>query len=361
MSLTDSARIYPQRLFLRPFSGLFAAVVYLRNRFYDWGVLRARRLPVPVISVGNLSAGGTGKTPLVLSLAKMLRDPPYQKAPAVLSRGYRRKSTGYQLVSAGEGPLCSWEVSGDEPQLMARKLSRVPVAVDRDRVRGGQALMGAFSLRVILLDDAFQYRRLRRDLDIVLLDAQRDLNDSLLPLGLLREPLSALKRAHLILLCSQSDAKTHFDEAWRTGSSFFGAERLAAFRTKPSGCFDLRSGESVPTSALSGKRIIPFCGIAKPAGFLKTLEEVGADFPYLIRFPDHHHYKPADVERLAQAYVRHQAHFLITTEKDAVKLGGLFVALPILVLQIEIEWLRGLENLRRELNRLFPANSENRI
>jgi len=311
-----------------------------------------------VVSVGNLSAGGTGKTPVTLALARLLQQPPYGVKVAVLSRGYRRKSKGFQWVSAGAGSLCDWEASGDEPQIFARRLHGVPVAVDADRVRGGAALVKEYSPRIILLDDGFQHRRLARDLDLVLIDPQRDPKDRLLPRGLLREPLSSLGRADLVLLMAQDVDSAVFEQSWKYCADQYGEDRLIACRSHGSGCYELRSGENVPLEDLSGARLLPFCGIAKPENFLLTLGGLGAEIPVLIRFRDHHVYGLRDLERLAMVYARKKAQYLITTEKDAVKLSGLFHALPILVLQTEIEWLRGFENLQRELNRILTLSSD---
>jgi len=342
---------------LTALSWFYGAVAFLRNRFYDRDFWKSYRLPAAVISVGNISAGGTGKTPVTLALAQLLQRPPYGVKVAVLSRGYRRKSKGFQRVSAGAGSLCDWEASGDEPQIFARRLRGVPVAVDADRVRGGATLIQEHSPRVILLDDGFQHRRLARDLDIVLIDPQRDLKDALLPRGLLREPLSSLARAHLILLMTQEGETAALEESWKYCADRYGAECLVACRSQRSGSYVLRSGEKVPLENLNGARLLPFCGIAKPENFLLTLGGLGAEIPILIRFRDHHVYSLRDLERLALIYARHKAQYLITTEKDAVKLGGLFHALPILVLQTEIEWLRGFENLQREFHRILALSA----
>lgn len=341
-------------LLFSPFAWLYGRGVSLRNLAYNSGLLKTHRLPIPVISIGNLNMGGTGKTPVTLSLARILRDPPYNLSPAVLSRGYKRRSSGYRLVSAGDGPICDWKESGDEPQLYASKLSGVPVAVDADRARGGRTLIEHFSPSVILLDDAFQHRRIQRDLDIVLLDESFQWQkERLLPAGYLREPPSALKRAHLIVLTHHQHGDEKSDELWRTWTGQFGENRLLACRTRPSGCAQFRTGEKVPLKALPDWRLIAFCGIAKPEAFLDTLTQLCADVRFLIRFPDHHVYKPKDVERLAISFTKEKADYLITTEKDAVKLGGLFQALPILVLEIEIEWLKGLDNLKNKFHQLL--------
>ena len=341
---------------LTALSWFYGAVAFLRNRFYDWGIWRTHRLPAAVVSVGNLSAGGTGKTPVTLALAQLLQRPPYGVRVAILSRGYRRKSKGFQWVSAGAESLCDWEASGDEPQIFARRLHGVPVAVDADRVRGGAALIKEYSPRVILLDDGFQHRRLARDLDIVLIDPPRDLREALLPRGLLREPFSSLGRADLILLMAQEGESALFEESWKYCADRFGEERLIACRSQRRACYELRTGENISLESLGGTRLLPFCGIAKPENFLLTLSGLGSEIPILIRFRDHHVYSLRDLERLALIYAKHKAQYLITTEKDAVKLGGLFHALPILVLQTEIEWLRGFENLQRQFNRILAQS-----
>ncbi len=340
------------RILLIPFSWLYAVLVFFRNLAYQAGWLKTHRLPIPVISIGNLSVGGTGKTPVTLALAETLQRQPFARKPAVLSRGYRRNSKGFFLVSDGQKVYGSYQDSGDEPMLIAQRLRGVSVAVDADRVRGGNRLIEIGSSDILLLDDGFQHRRIARDLDIVLLDAESDLRGRLLPAGSLREPLGSLRRADLIALAHHDADKTESRQLWNACVSLFGAQRLLAFQTKIRGCRRLRDGKAISPQELKGLTLIPFCGIAKPRAFLRSLESLGAQIPFLIRFSDHHRYRSADVERLAVAYNRIKPDFLITTEKDAVKLGGLFEALPILVLEIEIEWVQGEENLRRELFRV---------
>ncbi len=348
----DRPRWKSLRFLASPLCWIYGGIILLRNIAYNSGWIKVHTLPVPVISIGNLSTGGTGKTPVTLSLTQILADEPYRCKPAILSRGYGRAGKGYHLVSSGNGLVGGWQEAGDEPQLLALRLSHIPVAVDEDRVRGGRRLLQDYSPQVILLDDGFQHRRLHRDLDLVLLHAERDLNDYLLPAGMLREPLGSLRRAHLIALTNAQTEDPKFQRLWDCCLRLFGQQRLLACRSVPSGCRELRTGKKVKLGELSGKRLLPFCGIAHPDHFVKVLENLGVEVPFVIRFHDHHRYAAKDVEHLATAYVRTRADFLITTEKDAVKLEGLFAALPILVLQIEIEWLRGRENLERELDKL---------
>ncbi|MFH1862270.1 MAG: tetraacyldisaccharide 4'-kinase [bacterium] len=341
------------RFLLLPLAWLYGGIVFLRNRAYDSGILRIHRLPVKVISVGNLSAGGSGKTPITMNLAQLCQKSLRLK-PAILSRGYGRSSRGYQLISGGKKPLCDWRTSGDEPQLMARRLSGIPIAADADRVRGGHLLVGEFHPDLILLDDGFQHRRLHRDLDVVLLDVRSDVDKvTLLPAGLLREPPASLQRAHLVVLTHfEPDSSTH-REVWERFKAQFGEERMLACRLRPSGCRELSSGKAFSLPALKRKRLLAFCGIAKPEAFAETLTGLGADLKQMIAFPDHHRYRTSDVELLANALASTKSSYLITTEKDAVKLDDLFKALPILVLHVDVEWIRGGANVERAIKRLF--------
>ncbi|MCX6639163.1 MAG: tetraacyldisaccharide 4'-kinase [bacterium] len=339
---------------LLPPSWLYRAGIYLRNLAYSSGYARITRLPVPVISVGNLSAGGTGKTPVTLSLANILQSEPYQAVPAIVSRGYHRKSSGYQLVSSGDGPLIDQLQSGDEPQIYANRLKHIPVAVDENRVRAGQTILRHFSLSTIVLDDAFQHRRLHRDLDIVLVDSDNSLyTERLLPAGYLREPITSLHRADLIVVTRFDANNAGKNSLFESLSHQFGAEKMLTCRTRTSRCYHLRDLKLMTLENLSKLVLLPFCGLARPEGFLNSVRQLGCQAPCLIRFPDHHQYHVRDVQRLAEAYTKSGVDYLITTEKDAVKLGGLFQALPILVLEIDIEWLSGMENLHRELSRIF--------
>ena len=285
-------------------------------------------------------------------LAVFVKDLDFE--PAILSRGYGRKSAGFQIVHNGKRAQCDWKTSGDEPQIYGRRLKRVPVAVDRDRVRGGQALIDEFHPSLLLLDDAFQHRRIHRDLDLVLLDCNQPLDTMrLLPAGQLRESPDSLGRADLILLTHfEPDYEPH-ERYWSSLSERWGDSKLVACRYATGRLSHFRTGERIKPGSLKGKTLIGFCGIARPENFKDTLDHFRAEVPYIIRFGDHHVYRARDVERLAMAFNKVQADYLITTEKDAVKLGMLFEALPILVAEVEVEWLRGLDNLHRELSALL--------
>ena len=188
------------KFFLYPFSLLFQLLVFFKNYFYKINILKTHRLPCIVISVGNITAGGTGKTPFVIYLSSILKYT-YDYKVAILSRGYGRLTKGTILVSNGQGPLHDWTIVGDEPYMMSKKLKEIPIAVDENRFRGGTFLIKKYNPDIIILDDGFQHRSLFRDLDIVLLNGNDSkVNYKLLPQGLLREPLQNIKRADKIFL-----------------------------------------------------------------------------------------------------------------------------------------------------------------
>jgi tetraacyldisaccharide 4'-kinase len=272
-------------------SALYGAGVSWRNRRYDRGALEAHRLRMPVVSVGSISAGGAGKTPFVIMLGDLLK----RRAISfdVLSRGYARESKGTRLVD----PLGSPREFGDEPLLIARKLG-VPVVVGEDRLEAGRLAEENSASQLHLLDDGFQHRRLARDFDIVLI-TQRDLQDSLLPSGRLREPLSSLGRASAIVLMDgvrrEGLPVREGQQVWRVKRGIFACEISGP-------CF-------------------AFCGIARPKGFYTALAERGIRVVGTRAFPDHHAYDGRDVEALYKQGQQAGATAFVTTEKDAVNLA----------------------------------------
>lgn len=292
-------------------SRVFGAAVALRAKLYDSGVLPIRRLDHPVISVGNLTTGGTGKTPLVIELARRLRDAGHR--PVILSRGYRRRSRGVVVVSRGRGPEVDWSVSGDEPQLMSIRLPDVAVVVGNDRYAAGRRAEQEGLGDLFLLDDAFQHRKLHRDVDLVAIDPDEWTGpDTLLPAGRWREPRSAIRRAHAA--CVQRGPGNR-DEAVDAPVPVFDVETVVdGF---------VRDGELYPVGHLAGRRAVAFAGIAKPERFFRTLEGLGVELAQRRTFPDHHSFGKKDLEGFG-------AQTQITTEKDAVRLGpGAFYFLRI--------------------------------
>jgi tetraacyldisaccharide 4'-kinase len=290
-----------------PLSAIYGGVVGARNLLYDRRRLHARSLRGPVISVGNLSVGGSGKTPFVILLGELL------KARGVnfdvLSRGYGRASRDVLLVDPGGLP----RDFGDEPLLIARRL-QAPVVVGEDRYEAGRFAEARFGPQIHLLDDGFQHRGLARDFDIVLVTPD-DGRDRLLPGGRLREPLRSLQRADAVVLTSGASAE-----------SFPAAEKMV---------WRVRRGitpHNVPP------RPVVFCGIARPQNFLFQLRAAGIDPVAEAFFHDHHAYTEKDVNDLLQLQRQSEAGGFVTTEKDAVNLGGYLAALaPLAVVPVTMD------------------------
>jgi tetraacyldisaccharide 4'-kinase len=287
---------------------LFAAGVRLRNGAYDRGFIKPRRLAGPVVSIGNLSVGGSGKTPFVILLGQMLQKRGI--AFDVLSRGYGRESQGVRAVDPKGFPA----EFGDEPLLIARKLG-VPVIVGEERYEAGLHAEREHGPRLHLLDDGFQHRRLARDFDIVLL-TPGDVNDRLLPAGRLREPLRALARADAIVLSGDLDPRAL--PAARSEQKTWRVERRLVLP------------ESYPVQPVA------FCGIARPLRFFQQLRQAGMEPVAEAVFRDHHRYTQKDVGDLMAACCRSEANGFVTTEKDAVNLGPLAEQLqPLAIAKLE--------------------------
>ena len=302
---------HPFEVLLRGASFLYCLAILLRNRCYDLGLLRQEKLPCKVISVGNLTVGGTGKTPLVIYLADLLRKKGFH--PAVLSRGYKGKTKApINIVSDGNRIFMKPEDCGDEPFLIAKSLNGVPVLTGPKRVLTGRVAMEQFDADLLILDDAFQHRQLARDVDIVLLNAGRPFgNGFLLPAGPLREPASNLKRADVIV---------------RTGAD---KEIAAVSSSKPEyralhqavAIVNGATGRNYPLENLLGRRVCAFAGIASPEAFRQTLSEAGALVVAFLSFPDHHAYSREDIREIQRRATEEKVDMILTTEKDGVKLS----------------------------------------
>jgi tetraacyldisaccharide 4'-kinase len=282
---------------MNPLTGLYGAATALRNTLYDRSVLASHRLAQPVISVGNLSVGGSGKTPFVIALGELLKARGIRFD--VLSRGYRRKTRGVLVVEA-DGSAANF---GDEPLLIARRLG-VPVIVGESRYQAGQLAGQKFQTQLHILDDGFQHRSLARDFDIVLM-TERDFDDQLLPAGRLREPLSSLQRADAIVMPRELSVPMAVSNRFAPPEkTIWRMTRELAVREKP-------------TSPIA------FCGIARPQQFFAQVRAAGIIPAQEVEFRDHHAYNRNDIARLLAMCTELGAGGFLTTEKDAVNLGSL--------------------------------------
>jgi tetraacyldisaccharide 4'-kinase len=286
---------------MNPLTGLYGAATALRNTLFDRGVLSSRRLERPVVSVGNLSVGGSGKTPFVIALGELLKARGIRFD--VLARGYRRKTRGVLVVET-DGNAADF---GDEPLLIARRLG-VPVIVGESRYDAGRVAEQKFQSQLHILDDGFQHRSLAREFDIVLM-TERDFDDRLLPSGRLREPLSSLQRADAIVLPQDFSGKS-FSVHDLTIESFARQGKLI-WRMKRE-----FTAPAAPTAP------IVFCGIARPQQFFAQVRAAGITPAAEVEFRDHHAYDDSDVKRLLAMRGKLGPGGFLTTEKDAVNLGS---------------------------------------
>ena len=332
-------------------SVLYGTVLYLRRIFFSLHIFNQKKISCPVISIGNITLGGTGKTPTVIQITELLTR--NDRRVVVVSRGYGRKDEAEIIVvSDGRSFLVDTQTGGDEPVLIASKLPGIPVVVGKKRYQAALIAIQRFRPDVVVLDDAFQHIQLKRDLDIVLVDAGNPFgNGKLFPAGILREPLGALKRAHVVLITkmdSASDVKALKGTICRNTSA-----RIFTSRQVPVDVIDYRSNEIKPLSVLRGSRVLALSGIARPVSFTKLLASLGADIVAACTYPDHFDYQKSDLAAVFQKAADEKISMIVTTEKDAIRLKHLH-ADGIWALRIELsiteqnEWesflLEGLKN-----------------
>lgn len=315
---------------LRCASWVYEGAIRLRNSCYDRG-LGLRRLPAPVLSVGNLTVGGTGKTPLVMLLASRFKKKGLKVT--VLSRGHGRERASRVLqVSAGRGSRVSVRAAGDEPFMMAQKLKGVSVWIGADRFKAGMESWEEAPSDLFILDDGFQHRSLVRDLDLVVARLPRPWgNMRLLPAGPLREPISALKRAQMVVLTGEVGTEAPTQQMQAGNDIPVIRAFLKAKVLRPMG-----GEETYPLEFIKGKRTALVCGIGDPEGFRNTVRLLGAELGPCLFFPDHHWYTPKDANRIKN--LAQEFEVVITTEKDIWKLVETGLELPsLMVVESELE------------------------
>ncbi|MDD5259912.1 MAG: tetraacyldisaccharide 4'-kinase [bacterium] len=350
-------------LFLSALSLLYIVIVKVRQFIYD-KIKKKKHLSAAVISVGNITVGGTGKTPFVIMLAKYLKN--RKKKVAILSRGYKRKKSpgrgegiekGISVVSTGKDVLLTPEEAGDEPYMMARYLSNVPVMVGSDRVKSGQYAIANFNSEVLILDDAFSYYPLYRNLDIVLIDTTCPFgNHHCLPRGIMREPMSSLKRADVIALTKANlVSPEEVDLIINNIKKYNPYATILKCVHKPIDLINLATGETMPLGFLRHKEIAALSSIGSPESFEKVLEEIGAKVVKTIRYPDHHYYTRDNFIHILEEA---EYSFIVTTEKDTTRFKKEFwnlekiarinffsLRIEMVIIKGEAEWLKKLKQL----------------
>ena len=354
---------------LKALSVLFAGIVALRYLLYRCGLKRRYPLGVQVISIGNVTAGGTGKTPVTEIFARTLAAE--GRKVAILSRGYRRKEAPWWqrvftqvidpplVVSDGKRVLLDSATGGDEPYMLASNLPGVAVVVDRDRVKAGRYAVKKLGCNTIILDDGFQYQKLRHSVEVVLVDATNPFgNGNMLPRGILREPARHLKRADIIFLTKcRGDVGAVVEEVRQYNKT----AEIVACRHAPKVLRDVWSREEFPLGWLEGKTVCTLSGIASPKGFENSLRHLGAKVVWCERYADHHRYDASEILYALNRTADMGADALVTTEKDAVRFPR-FETSPVrcLYLRIAIEILSGRESFDQIINRICFRRQETR-
>ncbi|MBK9098656.1 MAG: tetraacyldisaccharide 4'-kinase [bacterium] len=307
------------KIILYPLIPVYAFVIWLRNFLFDKNIFKSRTVNAKVYSVGNISFGGSGKTPVTIYLTSLLKLG--GKKVGVLSRGYGRKSSGYILVSDGKKFLSTVDKAGDEIYHTALDCS-VPAAVSENRVKGAERLINDTGVNTIVLDDAFQHRWIKRDVDILVID-QRLLTENhffinnLLPTGIMRESFSSIGRADVVIInrkfMEKKDIPDHHQRHFEDKRIFTGYYKAISF-------FDLKHNTELSLEEFQGQKSLVVSGIATPFSFLNILKQTKVDTQNKLIFKDHKRYNYNDVQRIRQLFYSTNSHSVVTTEKDAVKL-----------------------------------------
>jgi len=323
------------------FSYIVSLITSFRNFLYDNNILSIKNISVPVISVGNVELGGTGKTPVVLYLSKLLLKNGFK--PGIISRGYKRNSKGQQIVSDGVvQKILNPKKAGDEPYLIAKSIKGVPIIVNKNRVYSAKYIIKKFNVDVIILDDAFQHRKINRSIDIVLLNVNTPLNKlKPFPLGLLRENFKNIFRSDVLLLTKKNNYSSrkalNFYNSLYFHNKFFSSNKF--FLVNPI------SNDMINNNNLL-KNVFAFCGIGDPAHFKNSLLSLNVDISLFKSFSDHQNYSNLILNNIESLIANQNIKTLVTTEKDYIKLPLSFCKkFTVLVLKIEFVFEDSFDNL----------------
>ncbi|MEL7534540.1 MAG: tetraacyldisaccharide 4'-kinase [Bacteroidota bacterium] len=330
---------------LAPFARLYGGIMSWRNRAYDQRRKQIYQAPIPIISVGNLSVGGTGKTPMAEYILRELS----QKGQKVayLSRGYGRKTKGYRLVKPEHDTV---QTVGDEALQVAMKFPEIPVVVCEDRASGIVRLLAERSVEILVLDDAFQHRKVARDFDLVMIDAQRlPTQDAVLPRGRLREPIQGLHRADMLLI-NRVSKQTQIEAIQKALSAF--KKPMAFCQPQMQGVQAFGEAAVQDLSQLQGQKVVVFSGIGNHDYFVQQIRALGAEVIAEKAFRDHYNYRARDIMDL-QALCQEGA-ILLTTEKDFCRLKAKVSGKAWHYVPIKLQWWEGEEKITEELAAVCP-------
>ena len=325
---SGSSPVFSLRWILAIVSKVYGGVVKLRRTFYEKSVLKSKKLSCPVISIGNITVGGTGKTPMTIYVANVVKDLGYKVA--IVSRGYKGKAeTIGGIVSDGKTLLMAPEIAGDEPYMMAARLRGVPIVVGKNRFKAGRLAIRKFDPDILVLDDGFQHLKLQRDLDLVLLDYRKPFgNGHLLPRGVMREPASALFCANAIIL-TRSDTLDDKEVTSLLEMIRFHERKKPVYRAfhKPLVYKIINQEKNIKEAlrqnldCIKGRTVFAFSGLADNLQFRRTLKNLKCSVAGYLEFPDHHSYSDSDLKDILAAAKKSMSECFITTEKDYVRIA----------------------------------------
>jgi len=312
------------RFLLYPISLIYRFNCLIINLLYRWRVFKPQKAPLPVISIGNISFGGSEKTPMAKHILSVLLKTSYK--PALVARGYRGKwEQSGGMLSNGKRISGTWRESGDEPFMIARSIPKAGIFIGKDRLSGcRKAKESGFD--IVVLDDAFQYHPLEKDINIVMYDPKEKI--------MLREPRSSIERSHAILIKKNRDKQIK-----STLQKKFPQIQSYSYSVINKGLYPIFNKQLLPPAELNNKTVLSFSGIARPERFKTTLKKLGVNPVKFLKFPDHHPYPPQSIKKIKKHYLSCKADIIITTEKDMVKLSDIreLVSLPLYYLKIDLK------------------------
>ncbi len=302
---------------LSPLSLTYRAITELRRLLYKKEILPSIRIDAIVISIGNITVGGSGKTPLVETIAEHLLSKGYR--PAILSRGYGRKGGEIVIVSDGKNICTQPKIAGDEPSLLAKNLQTIPVIVGQDRTKSGAIAVKKMGCNILILDDGFQHLRMKRDLDIVVVNGIDPWgNGQLLPAGPLREPLTSLREADIIIISRKQQIKKR-EKVIKHIRRYTDSPVIFSDH-KPLEFVRMDNKKILPLDHLKDRKVVAFAGIGSPESFRKSLEELNIKIERFVQFRDHHWYTKKDIQHILDIAEKYRVDGIVTTEKDSFRI-----------------------------------------